>query len=170
MKTVQACWGSGGNQMLIKGNALRLAAAVALAATAMPATAKVQLDISEMGLFRQRSDGGPLTPVPPNGLIPYEVGDSCYGWVIFYEPINAAVELEEQLVLPGPAPVWDTEEPSDVADDRASARTPLVFDGFNGVAYHSWCVAEGDPEGMYSFVVSQEGETLARFSFRLLRE
>jgi hypothetical protein len=152
-----------------KRTAAAFAAVLAFGASAAPLAAQDELTITGLGLFSQAGGAGPMEQLPQYGLLPFKVGDSCYGWFMFFEPVNAAVELEELLVIPGPAEVWNSDEPSVVSQDRESARTPLVFDGYNGAAYHAWCVAEGDPEGVYTFVISRAGETLGRLSFRLER-
>ena len=153
----------------IKRTAVALAAVLTFGTSAAPLAAEENLTITGLGLFSQPGGNGAIEQFPQYGVLSYEVGGTCYGWFMFFEKVDAAVELEELLILPGAADIWNSDEPSVVAGDRASAATPLVFDGFNGTAYHAWCVAEGDPEGVYTFVISRAGETLGRLSFRIER-
>ena len=112
---------------------------------------------------------GAAAPVAPGGTIPYRVGTSCYGWLLKFAPVAETVEVEEVLTLPQAARQWGAADGSEVADDNKSARTVVRVAGQQGSAQHSWCVAEGDPEGPYRFAISRDGRKVGELRFRVER-
>ena len=119
----------------------------------------------------QYGEGEPVvSEVQADGVIPYRVQDSCYGWRLTFAARDRQFNLEELLLIPGAASEWGDEGKTVVADDRMSSLTPLVVSGHTGVASHQWCVAEGDPEGLYKFVISNDGKVVGKFTFHVLRQ
>ena len=153
-------------------DALALGAALIVSQATSAAHARDALEITAMTLLSARKGvETSIVPVKQNGIIPYTVGDLCYGWYLEFEPIDGPVVVVEVLSIPGPAEQWNSDQESIVAEDRKSARTTLSFDGREGTAQNIWCVAEGDPEGPYSFLVSEEGAPLGMLlRFRLERQ
>ena len=157
---------------VFRRDALAFGAALIVSQAAGAAHARDALEITAMTLFSAREGvETSIVPVKQDGIVPYTVGDSCYGWYLEFEPVDGPVVLEEVLSIPAPAEQWNTDEGSIVADDRKSAHTTLTFDGREGKAQNIWCVVEGDPEGPYSFLVSEEGSPLGMLlRFRLERQ
>jgi hypothetical protein len=154
----------------LKRGGASLVAALALCAMTAPQTVVEDLEVSRLGLFSdQLTENNRIEELEPYAAIPYRVGTSCYGWVLYFEPVDGTVELDEILALPAPAAEWGGDATSTVAEDAQSARTHLRFDGESGVATHSWCVAEGDPEGQYVFTVFHRKKKLGQLPFRLKR-
>jgi len=151
---------------------MKIGMAVALAAlAAVPAAAQdgPALQDTELTLLSvQGEDGASIREVRPGGVIPYSVGDSCYAWHLTFAPVAGKVGLEETLTIPAAASEWGTTDDTVVADDRKSARTTVTVNGLDGEAANVWCVAEGDPEGPYRFVVSYQGQVLGELNFRVL--
>jgi len=151
-------------------NGALLAAATALCAMTSPKPAE-SLTINRLGLFSEEADSGRIEELEPYAVIPYRVGTSCYGWVLYFEPVDGTVELDEILRLPAPATEWnDDVGGSIIADDGQSARTHLEFEGQSGVATNAWCVADGDPEGQYVFTLFFQRKQVGQLPFRLRRE
>jgi len=150
----------------------KAAAAVALAVLlgAMSTPRAVQeLKVTNFGLYSDLiAEGGEIEGLQPYAVIPYHVGTSCYGWELGFEPVTGTVELDEVLKLPGPGQ-WNGDANSVVDADEDSARTHLQFDGQYGFASHSWCVAEGDPEGQYVFTLFFKGKQIGQLPFRVRR-
>jgi hypothetical protein len=89
--------------------------------------------------------------VPNGGVVRY-APDTCYAWQITFRPTTGKLKFVEELILPAPAKQWGTNK-AKVRADRSSALTDVVVDGQSGEAGNTWCVAAGDPEGKYRFIV-----------------
>ncbi len=137
-----------------------------------PAWAQDGFKVTSLTLFSVQGRENPaITPIEPGDTIPYRVEESCYGWFLEFEPVDGPVVLQEVLSIPAPAEHWGTADESNVADDRKSARTTVRVDGREGSAQNVWCVAEGDPEGIYSFRIWQDGAPVAiQLPFRIERQ
>jgi len=147
---------------------LALACALAFVSSGAAAQASNKLSVTSLRLFSvQLGDSVSVRAIGQGGVIPYEVGTSCYAWLLTFEPVEGTIELEELLAIPAPAAIWDTEDDSVVATDRSSARTRLEVDGAAGEAEHTWCVAEDDPEGVYRFALAHDGRSLGQLWFRI---
>lgn len=124
----------------------------------------------DLTLFSVRNgDESSIVPIQQDGVIAYRVDTSCYGWLLQFEPVAGTVEIEEVLTIPAKAEHWGTADRSVVSGDGTSARTVVKVDGRQGSAQHSWCVAEGDPEGTYSFAISRDGREVGELRFKLQR-
>ena len=104
-------------------------------------------------------------PLAPGGTVPNAVG-TCYGWLLRIAPARAERRFEERLILPEASSHWGGDG-SKVADDRRSATSAIVAKGGASAVDNAWCVAEGDPDGEYAFVVSEGGKVVGRGAFFL---
>jgi len=104
-------------------------------------------------------------PLAPGGTVPNAAG-TCYGWLLRIAPAAGERQFEERLILPAAASHWG-EDGSKVAADGRTATTRIVAKSKAAAIDNAWCVAEGDPDGRYEFVVSQGGKVVGRGAFFL---
>jgi hypothetical protein len=151
--------------------ALALGAVLAAIVSSNAAHAREPVSITLATLISvAASDPSSVAPVEQDGTIPYQVGESCYGWYLEFAPVEGPVVLEELLSIAAPAEHWNIEGETKVAADRSSARTTVTADGRDGHALHVWCVVEDDPEGPYSFRIHEQGASSGtELRFRLER-
>ena len=101
--------------------------------------------------------------------------DSCYRWEIDVQPEDRDLIVREDFVLPAPAVSWGGADgvegsPTRVDPDRAGATTLVQESLEDGRLTHGWCVAEGDPLGLYVISVHAGDVLLHRFRFRVVPE
>jgi len=102
-------------------------------------------------------------PLAPGGTVPNTAG-LCYGWLLRLTPSTAQRQFEERLILPEASGHWGGEG-SKVADDQHSATSAIVAKAGAAAVDNAWCMAEGDPDGRYEFVVSEGGKVVGRGAF-----
>jgi hypothetical protein len=147
-------------------------AALALSAGAPPSAAGVT--VTGVEFLSERILGNGQAAVEATRRIPHVPG-SCYRWVIKVAPGTRNVAIREVFALPEPALRWGGADGvphsrTTVAPDRASAVTRLDETLEDGILTNSWCVAEGDPIGVYRIRVYAGARLLHRFDFRVQRE
>ncbi len=104
--------------------------------------------------------------------IPYIPGRSCYRWTIRVKPRRGIAAVSERFTLPAEPEVWggvenSTESGTKLSSSRRIAVTDLIVPTKTGRFDHSWCVAQGDPEGPHRIDVFQGKRLLRRFDFRI---
>lgn len=154
--------------ILLSAAAAMLALAVSGCATVLsPAALAETIAVTDKALLSALDHGSGRVEVKQTTSIPYVVGSSCYNWLIHFRPVAREITLDEELILPAPAPTWGVgpEGRTTVNPQRSAAVTTRSFDGRSGVARSGWCVAEGDPVGRYQYVIRQGGVEIARFLF-----
>jgi len=97
----------------------------------------------------------------------HRVGSSCYMWRLSFSPTEQPVELRETLTLPGRAPSWGANPSTTVAPNMSSAETMVSADGRTGHASNQWCIAAGDPQGLYRFDVHSADKLVGSVKFYL---
>ena len=115
-------------------------------------------EVDDDGSFRKKS-------IP---IVTYRVGN-CYGWAIRFAAAPATVDVVEHFRLPAYARQWNvsSDGATKVGRRRLSAKTKLTIDLSRGVASNSWCIAEGDPAGVYHFVIKQRRRTIHEIAFNV---
>jgi hypothetical protein len=96
----------------------------------------------------------------------------CYRWTLTVEPSDRVVRLVERFELPAPAQQWggvdgNDESPTKLSEQGRVGTTPLFVSLRSGEIGNGWCIAEGDPDGIYRITVSYEGNVLHRFRFTI---
>lgn len=122
---------------------------------------------AKLTLFSQQTDEGPDEVVPAGGTIPYKVGTSCYNWRLDFVPFNDLADVDEVLTLPSPAQHWVSDASTQVNAHRTAGRTRLTVDGRGGMLKHGWCVASGDPVGIYRYDLYAGTRQIGSVSFRI---
>jgi hypothetical protein len=135
---------------------------------AVPGAARTKtprLQVIEFRLYETDGADGTQRDIPAGGIMRF--GPSiCYGWVLEFKPINARFVLTETLQLPASAKRWGSTDVR-VNANRSRGVTQINVDGRSGQAEHSWCVADGDPEGAYRFTVKHQGQIVGDAKFGL---
>ena len=122
---------------------------------------------SEVGRF-DVSESGEVVFVPTT-TIPLKAGQS-YGWVMLLRTSKGKVTWREEFTLPEAPETWDEAEPDSVrsiSDDRRVAVTMQEVAPDEGVIFHSWTVAPGDPSGRYVIRVIVDGALEQVFEFEV---
>jgi len=147
----------------------KLALLAALLATPAMAGDRVPLDGARATLLAFEAGSGVSAPaeVPPGSDVPFRVGESCYGWRLSFAPLHNPVVIEEVLVLPGSAGRWTSDTITTVSPDMTSARTTVHVERGAREASHSWCVADGDPEGDYVYIIYLGDRIVATLPFHV---
>lgn len=122
---------------------------------------------ARLTLLSEQTEKGPGEVVPAGGTIPYKVGTSCYNWRLEFAPFNALADVDEVLTLPAPAAQWNSDAQTQVNDRRTAGRTRITVDGRGGLLKHGWCVASGDPVGIYRYELYVGTRQIGSVSFRL---
>ena len=106
-----------------------------------------------------------------SNLVPLIPRLACYGWRIRLANAKGLIKFKEVFSLPTEPEFWGGENdefnPSAIAKNRKSSVTEKFAHVRDGWISHSWCVAEGDPEGKYMMEVYIEGKFVKRFDFEV---
>jgi hypothetical protein len=144
---------------------LMLAATIPAAAVASP---EPRINVTDVDFTVTETDDRGVTKSLSIPIITYRVGN-CYTWSIRFAPTPGTAEIVEHFRLPDQAPNWGVMRgsPTKVGRRRSSAKTRITVDLRRGMASNGWCIAEGDPFGVYYFTIKQRGRTLHQFAFNV---
>lgn len=101
-------------------------------------------------------------------LVPL-LADTCYYWHLRLGKVKGDVDVTEIYTLPAAPADWNLGGDSTItlSDDQRTATSALSLTPEDGWIGSGWCVAEGDPEGDYSFDIMSGGRLLHRFEFEV---
>jgi hypothetical protein len=139
--------------------------AISSSLSAQAETGGLEITKSYMRFSGYKQNGDEISYKTNN--IPYLINNSCYHWVIHFTPGVGTMEIDEEVQLPAPAPLWgsDPDNPSIISPDKSSAITRRTINLADGMATNGWCVAKGDPKGAYSYTLRYKSEILTRLDF-----
>jgi hypothetical protein len=118
-------------------------------------------------VYSLQIDTSRVTEIDKNTSIPLNVTTSCYQWRLTFKPFFEAATVEETLAISAPAVNWGNAGNTDVSEDRKSAVSTVQIDSLSGVATNIWCVAPGDPKGLYRFTVKYRGIEVGNTEFHV---
>ena len=106
--------------------------------------------------------------------VPFESTGSCYGWQLKLSGITGSVELREILQLPSkPKGGWpivtDGSRKISPSLDQKSATTERTLEIIDDWVSNMWCVADGDPLGIYLIDVYLNDRFIKTFKFDVVR-
>jgi len=106
--------------------------------------------------------------------VPFDSKRSCYSWQLKLSGITGSVELREILQLPSkPQGGWPiiTDGSRNITPslDQKSATTERTLKIIDGWVSNMWCVADGDPLGLYSIDVFLNERFIKTFKFDVVR-
>lgn len=101
-------------------------------------------------------------------LVPLLTG-TCYYWHLRLGKVKGDVAVTEIYTLPEAPADWNLGSDSAItlSDDQRIATSTLTLVPEDGWIGSGWCVAEGDPEGDYSFEIMSGDRLLQRFEFEV---
>ncbi len=107
--------------------------------------------------------------IVPSKEIPLISGQS-YGWIIELKTNKPNIKWREEFTLPVKPSTWGDEPTIGSRIITNNGKTSLIEQetyGTNGIIFHSWSVAKGDPKGIYAIRVFSENKLIGSFEFNV---
>lgn len=106
----------------------------------------------------------------PTARVPYRPDRICWEWVVFAAPEARTLDVRETVVLPLAPTTWGDAPAQGTIVDREGRRAITRFEDSleDGQISRRWCVAEGDPLGVYRVRVQWGDRELADIEFEMV--
>ncbi|WP_162938169.1 hypothetical protein [Kiloniella sp. EL199] len=96
----------------------------------------------------------------------------CYGWQLQLTNADNLVKFTEKFSLPSEPDYWANEDnkyaTNTISNDRKTSVTEKFVVPDNEWIENSWCIAEGDPNGIYTMEVFISGALAHEFKFEIV--
>jgi len=128
---------------------------------------EMPLEIRDAQFGTFSDDGTRLSNFRATPRIALEVGNT-YGWIAHLKTSKRKVTFVEEFTLPVAPASWGLEDPQakrTVSNSGRTATTTKTVNVMNGVIFHSWKIAPGDPSGEHRMTVKIEDQKPLEFKF-----
>lgn len=130
-----------------------IGAIMGLGLSAFPAAAQDEPSVAERVFVVSVAQKDGSVQTEETTQVPLLPGKACFAWQARIENAPASIEVLEVLQLPAPAGSWGAGD-SRISNDLTAAKTYRTLEPVDGWIGARWCLAEGDPLGPHSIMVT----------------
>jgi len=105
-------------------------------------------------------------------IVPNVPDDVCYWWRLKLDDRKSLVQYTEEFILPFEPNIWSDEDNTYATNRISRDRKTSIKKEFaapkDGWIKNSWCIAEGDPNGLHTMKISVDDKLMGEVNFEVV--